>query len=1121
MKVTLFPCGPAANESELKAFEHLKRQLQSIQGHGEWVLLANLTLSINHQLQSDEIDIVSMGSSGVRVIEVKHWTAQWIETHVDLVEQEAERVTNKARKIGTTLRPIVSQLPRVDGAILLTQEATKMKRFAGKSVRGVRFYTLSDWKALLDLDSPHTLATDQLMKLARHLEPRTAVAIDGSMRRLAGYVNLELQTPKEERFHRVYKGSHSARQDRVILHLYDLSAGDERNAEIKARREFEALHRLQIYPWAPRVLDSFQDAPGYSGEMYFFTLIDPGAPSIEKRVSDPTWDTAARLAFSRDAITALKELHESGEGSAPMIHRNLSPKTILVKHDNSSIFTGFERTKIPSELSVISTGAWVDETDQTAAPEVRSGGLAAADQRSDVYSLCASLRLLFEGSDDETNKRALETLDAGMTERPENRPKLEELASSFTALIGESVPKPPAPPARFWTEEQVIRFRDRDYRIVALLGTGGVGATFKVVEIDRSTKEDLGTYVAKVAHTEEGGRRVLRAYSLARPCVARHADLSAVFEVATKDWSENEFVALMTWVEGAPLGDFIGVFPLLAEEQQEESTEALALRWLRNMCQALSVLHRNALIHGDVSPRNIIVSGSSVVLTDYDCVGKIGDPVRVPGTVLYCSPSYQNGQIASPSDDLYALAASFFHVIFEKEPFQYGGIRAKERGLNWEGVARDGYQMLSDFLDRATSPNPAHRFSSIDEALDLLEEWQSADAGKRKDEHDVSGTAYDDVSQDKHEAEQQGQLRENRVDWLLSLLQSYPGSLWGNQETRGLDSDFAAQTYVQTNLEEALLSDILERRVRLVILCGNAGDGKTALLQHLAKRLIPRRESYTSAERFLNGRTEDGLTIRMNLDGSAAWQGRSADELLDEFLAPFRSGPPEGDVTHLLAINDGRLLEWLEEVACREGWNESQLIEELGAVLGEETPILILLSGSSASTNVHLSEELPTICSESRQISLIGFWITCMEERTPPKSGGPAYRARQWADVKLFEHSEFLVQRSCQIWQKKLFVHGLDKDSLRPCKPFICGAKRISQFASCERLLSTSFSAFTSATTITRGKNRPRFLIGTAHFHLIHLIDRARCSENSAAMILHPRGPPPNRSVPHECSYTR
>jgi hypothetical protein len=153
-------------------------------------------------------------------------------------------------------------------------------------------------------------------------------------------------------------------------------------------------------------------------------------------------------------------------------------------------------------------------------------------------------------------------------------------------------------------------------------------------------------------------------------------------------------------------------------------------------------------------------------------------------------------------------------------------------------------------------------------------------------------------------------LREEQVEWLLSLLQSYPGSRWGNRETRGLDTDFAAETYVATKLEEILYSDILARRLRLVILCGNAGDGKTALLQHLATRLGLGK--HASFERILAGRMDDGLVVRMNLDGSAAWRGRTADELLDEFLEPFQQARPSQDIVHLLAINDGRLLEWIE-----------------------------------------------------------------------------------------------------------------------------------------------------------------------------------------------------------------
>src|ERR1019366_7154079 len=138
MKVTLFSCGPAANESELLAFKQLETRLRAISRDGEWILLTNLAFSVTHHLQSDEIDVVAIGPPGVRVIEVKHWTSQWADAHSDLVVHEAEKVTEKARKIGTTLRRLVPDLPRVDGSILLTQDASKLKRLSGNEIRGGR-----------------------------------------------------------------------------------------------------------------------------------------------------------------------------------------------------------------------------------------------------------------------------------------------------------------------------------------------------------------------------------------------------------------------------------------------------------------------------------------------------------------------------------------------------------------------------------------------------------------------------------------------------------------------------------------------------------------------------------------------------------------------------------------------------------------------------------------------------------------------------------------------------------------------------------------------------------------------------------------------------------------------
>ncbi len=158
------------------------------------------------------------------------------------------------------------------------------------------------------------------------------------LRRLAGYVNLELQTAEEERFRRIYRGTHASRKDRVFLHLYDLSADMARSAEEVARHEHDALHiHLSRFGWAPRVLDSLQDVPGHTGEMKFFTVVDPGVPSIEERSRDDSWVAAERIDFARQAICAVQELHEATADELGLVHRNLSPRTILVKHDNSPV----------------------------------------------------------------------------------------------------------------------------------------------------------------------------------------------------------------------------------------------------------------------------------------------------------------------------------------------------------------------------------------------------------------------------------------------------------------------------------------------------------------------------------------------------------------------------------------------------------------------------------------------------------------------------------------------------------------------------------------------------------------------------------------------------------------
>ncbi len=717
-------CGPAVNESERLALARVQASLIGAAGDGLWRLLTNLRFSANQERQADEIDMVAIGPPGVRVIEVKHWSADWISRNEHVVDQAANLVTHKAKRIGTTLRAELPDLPHVDGVFLVTHPAAPADELS-KVVRGARFFTLKSCLQAAGADARHQVLSDaEILFAASSLAPRSKIASEGELRRLGKYARLELQTPKAERFRRVFRGEHATSKRRVFLHFYDWSASEEPRgtAEAKAQREFQALDRLYRYAgtWAPRIVDSFQAAPGYHDEMAFFAVADPDAPSIADRAADPSWDTAARLSFARSAVCALRDLHAADGGA--MLHRGLTPRSILVRHDNTPILTDFQYARIPSDVTVsevtASSGTTEERWDDVTAPEVRAQGRGAAERSSDVYALCASLQGLFHGRDDEDSREAAATLDRGASEDMYGRSSLDELNHALSLQLGQSPPQPPPPPARYWTEGQEVDFAGHRYRIVSKLGQGGLGTSFKVDETDHKSQA-IGTYVGKVIHERENGERVLSAHKRARPHLD-HAALCTVYQVAP-DWGENAFAVVMAWIEGEPISEYAGLLRELAEDHEDESEEALAIRWLRTACGALQELHRNGLVHGDVSPRNLLLASGDVVLTDFDCVTRIGEVSEMPGTVMYCAPYRGQRQAADPSDDIYALAASVFRVLLAQEPFMHGGVPDKTRGLSWEGAERSDFPALAPFLDQATAADPERRFADASDALQALE----------------------------------------------------------------------------------------------------------------------------------------------------------------------------------------------------------------------------------------------------------------------------------------------------------------------------------------------------------------------------------------------------------------
>lgn len=923
MRVDHVPFGPFVNASEERAYGHLARALRAERGDARFVILTNVAHAVTAAGQPDEIDMIVVGPSGVQVVEVKHWDRGYMKPNRHTVEDEADKVALKTRKLATKLRRRHPELGFLVPKMLFTKEPKSLQRDTDEPVRGVYLYALSDWRKLVELDDLSRLPQVGVEELCEEIAPRSRAVITGDLRRLGRITDLALLSERGDRFHRVYRGRNTVNQDQLISHVYDLSASEHENPEHLARREFEVMQRLQKSPWLPRLVDSFQPVPNYPGELFFFSLADSDAPPLRALADDPAWALEARLDFARRCLVALDELHRPpGDEKAGVVHRTITPDAILVRPDGRPLFFRWEWARLPETLTIAGARAAPLSAEFTA-PELLAQGLAAADRRSDIYSLCASLRILFDRVPLEEARQAGKVLLRGTAADPDERPGL----AALTDMLGDLAPRrvgPTAPgeevaaPTRLWAEEQEVTLDGHQYRIVGKLGAGGAGQTFKLQQFDPGSGEEFGTYVGKVVSNSAFGSAALRSYKQARPHT-KHTNLARIYTTAV-DWQADAALALLEWVEGTPLGDYSGVLELYAEELGEIDVEVLLLTWIRDLCGALARFHEVGLVHGDVSPGNVIVSGSTVTLIDYDLVTRVGEIAAGSGTLPYASTNLCDRRPVMPSDDLFALAATVFHVLADRDPFLFDGVRAQDRGLAWTPALRDAYPQLARFLDRAVSLDPAKKLPDAIAARGFLME--------------LVGEA--EVGRGEIERGRPLPLTPNQVPWLREILTAYPGSRYGNVETRGLDSNFSERTYVETDLDDLLSNEISDGRIALVILCGNAGDGKTAFLQHLAARLgLPR---FPSSQRVWEVALANGIKVKANLDGAAAWQGRSADELLDEIFVPFHQGRPAARIAHIVAVNDGRLMEWVEGYESRHG--RTRLTEQIEETLADRADAL-------------------------------------------------------------------------------------------------------------------------------------------------------------------------------------
>jgi hypothetical protein len=230
----------------------------------------------------------------------------------------------------------------------------------------------------------------------------------------------------------------------------------------------------------------------------------------------------------------------------------------------------------------------------------------------------------------------------------------------------------PAPPVAS-SHNRVLRDR---YELLSILGKGGSSIVYRALDRHRANLAESARYVAvKVlnAHFDsnpaalaELEREFHQAQSLSHPNIASVFDL---------DRDGNTFFIVMELLEGESLAH------VLRRLDNRPMTRKYALALIGSIGAALAHAHRRDIVHGDLKPRNIMITslGEMRVLnfglerSHAPQSGEIDagrDAVSI-GTPAYASAERVHGVDADPSDDVYSLACIAYELLSGRHP--YGG----------------------------------------------------------------------------------------------------------------------------------------------------------------------------------------------------------------------------------------------------------------------------------------------------------------------------------------------------------------------------------------------------------------------------------------------------------------
>ena len=208
------------------------------------------------------------------------------------------------------------------------------------------------------------------------------------------------------------------------------------------------------------------------------------------------------------------------------------------------------------------------------------------------------------------------------------------------------------------------------YRIVRLLGTGGMGAVYRAH--DPRLGRDVAIKVLHSAALNDEDRRARFLQEAKAASTLKHPNIVAVYDIGTEG---DAVYMVMELVDGQPLDELIPEAGLRVQQ---------ALRIGAQIADAFSAAHAVGIVHRDLKPANVMVQGDGrVKVLDFG-VAKLLEPAdtsdaqtrvvqtaagTIVGTAPYMSPEQAEAKPLDTRSDVFSFGALLYEAVTGRRAF--------------------------------------------------------------------------------------------------------------------------------------------------------------------------------------------------------------------------------------------------------------------------------------------------------------------------------------------------------------------------------------------------------------------------------------------------------------------